>query len=148
MSYSRMRLVIGMPTILKKNLSCVWIAVWLSIGLAGCGPSAEDGPAGQQGGSAGGQEGTSIAGQPTELGQAAVCPELEPHPIAASIAEDFDTEYDQVIEWFCGGHTFEDILLALQTERLGSVGAADLLAERSEGKSWDVVWAELGITTR
>jgi hypothetical protein len=74
------------------------------------------------------------------------CPELDPHPIAAAIAEDLETEYDQVIEWFCGGHTFEDILLALQTEKLAGAAAADLLRERERGKPWEVIWRELGIT--
>lgn len=77
----------------------------------------------------------------------AACTDLEEHPIAAAIAEDFEADYDDVIGWFCAGHSFEDILLALQTERLAPMNVPALLAERDQGKSWHRIWKDLGITT-
>lgn len=119
------------------------LAAALSIFLAGCAasPTPPFVPVGE----------AATAAPPTRAGSvepepAAVCPDIEPHPIAVSIADDFDAPYEDVVEWFCGGHTFEDILLALQTDKLAPVGAEVLLAERRQGKTWSAIWAERGIT--
>jgi len=74
------------------------------------------------------------------------CTDLDPHPIGAEIAGTYDVAYEDVMGWFCGGHTFEDILLALQTQTLADVELERLLDERWQGKSWDQIWDEVGIT--
>lgn len=68
----------------------------------------------------------------------------ERHAIGESIAETFETPYEQVMTWFCEGHEFEDILLALQTQEDSGVPAEELLAMRPE-KAWEQIWEELGL---
>jgi len=74
------------------------------------------------------------------------CTDLDPHPIGVEIAATHDVAYKDVMGWFCDGHTFEDILLALQTKKLADVEFEWLLDERLQGKSWDQIWDEAGIT--
>jgi len=74
------------------------------------------------------------------------CTDLDPHPIGAEIAGTYDLAYKDVMGWFCSGHTFEDILLALQTKKLADVELEWLLDKRLQGKSWDQIWDETGIT--
>ncbi len=73
-----------------------------------------------------------------------VCTETEPHPAGASIADKLDVSYEQVMDWLCGGETFDDILLALQTSRLSDLTAKELL-ERKDQIGWEAVWEERGL---
>jgi hypothetical protein len=74
------------------------------------------------------------------------CVETNPHPIGQSIADTYDTTtYDQVMIWFCDGSTFDDILLALETNDLTGVPVEDLLALRAAGTDWDQIWQDLGL---
>ena len=84
------------------------------------------------------EESPSLVDQP--------CTDLDPHPIGAEIAGTYDVAYKDVMGWFCSGHTFEDILLALQTKKLADVELEWLLDKRLRGKSWDQIWDETGIT--
>ena len=69
------------------------------------------------------------------------------NPIGQSIAEDFDTvDYQQVIDWFCNGAEFEDILVALETETLTEISASDMLQMLAEGLTWDEIWQSIGLT--
>lgn len=77
--------------------------------------------------------------QPSE-----VCPQPDPHPIGVSITEKFDVPYEEVMDWFCKGETFEDILLALETEELTGRTLEELFGMKGH-KSWEDVWKELGI---
>ena len=72
----------------------------------------------------------------------------ETHPIGQSIAEQFEeeTNYDQVMVWFCNGALFDDILTALQTEKLSGTPAKDLLQMQAGGLTWDQIWNEIGLT--
>jgi len=72
------------------------------------------------------------------------CPEEDPHPIGKSIAEKFNTTYEKVINWYCDGYIFEDILLALETSKMTDVEPEGLL-EKLETKNWDKIWQDLGI---
>lgn len=76
-----------------------------------------------------------------------VCPETSPHPVAADIADTFDVEYELVIGWFCDGYPFDEILLALQTQKIVDVEVESLLEERVAGKSWDDIWRDLEIVS-
>jgi hypothetical protein len=80
-----------------------------------------------------------------EAGPAAVCPDPAPHPIGLSISETFEASYAQVIEWYCAGQSFEDILLALQTEELTGHPVAEIFALK-EQMTWDEIWTELYTT--
>lgn len=73
------------------------------------------------------------------------CPEEDPQPIAVSISEKFDVSYEKVIDWYCDGYIFEDILLALQTSKMSDV-EPDTLLKEIEAKTWEEIWEDLGIT--
>jgi hypothetical protein len=79
-----------------------------------------------------------------EIQPSAACPQLDPHPIGESITEKFDVPYEEVMDWFCKGETFEDILLALETQELTGRTLEELFAMKHQ-KSWENVWKELGI---
>ena len=72
------------------------------------------------------------------------CTEVDPHPVGVSIAEKFDVSYERVMTWFCGGYSFDEILVALQTSGMSDRAPEELLAMRAN-KSWDQIWTELGI---
>lgn len=76
------------------------------------------------------------------------CTQEEQHPIAQSIADDFGVSYDQVIAWACGGESFDDILLALQTSELAKRSPDELLALKKKAGDWDKVWQSLGLDTQ
>lgn len=72
------------------------------------------------------------------------CPLANPHPVAENIAQKYQLEYDEVIDWYCQGYEFEDILLALQTSRLTEVAVEDLLT-LSETQSWSEIWEDFDL---
>lgn len=72
------------------------------------------------------------------------CTEVDPHPLGVSIAEKFDVSYERVMMWFCSGHSFDEILVALQTSGMSDRSPEELLTMRAN-KSWDQIWTELGI---
>jgi hypothetical protein len=74
----------------------------------------------------------------------AACPQPDPHPIGESISEKFEVPYAEVMDWFCGGETFEDILLALETQDLSGRSVEELFIMK-EQMSWEDIWKELGI---
>lgn len=63
------------------------------------------------------------------------------HPIARNIAATYEVAYEQVMEWFSAGSSFEDILLALETDRLTELTVEDLLTRAAE-VSWEQLWDE------
>jgi hypothetical protein len=75
------------------------------------------------------------------------CTEVDPHPVAQGIARKFDVTYEEVMTWFCGGHSFDDILLALETAELVDRPADELLTMK-ENSSWDQLWEELGLVSQ
>lgn len=72
------------------------------------------------------------------------CTEVDPHPLGVSIAEKFDVGYERVMVWFCNGHTFDEILIALQTSGMSDASVEELLVMR-QNQSWDQIWTELGV---
>ncbi|MFO7944425.1 MAG: hypothetical protein R6U51_09045 [Anaerolineales bacterium] len=85
------------------------------------------------------------AEQSEEEKNTSACPEEDPQPIAVSISEKFDVSYEKVIDWYCDGYIFEDILLALQTSKMSDV-EPDTLLKEIEAKTWEEIWDNLGIT--
>ena len=73
------------------------------------------------------------------------CTETDPHPVGQEIAENYDVTYEEVMTWFCGGHAFDDILIALETSEATAVTVEDLLT-MSEKMSWEEIWVEVGFT--
>ncbi|MFO7625325.1 MAG: hypothetical protein R6V73_13335 [Anaerolineales bacterium] len=80
-----------------------------------------------------------------EGAQAAECLSPEAQTMGSSIAANFETTYEQVMGWYCAGHEFEDILLALETADSVDVPPADLLSKLEQGQSWDEIWKEIGL---
>ena len=71
----------------------------------------------------------------------APCPGEEINKIGQAIVEDFeDVEYDEVMYWFCEGASFEDILVALETETVSGTLAEDMLLMLVDGYTWDEIW--------
>lgn len=67
--------------------------------------------------------------------------------MADSIADDYPfSSGGEVMNWFCEGAEFEDILLALETEDLTGVTAEEMLEMLAEGLSWDEIWLVVGLT--
>lgn len=88
---------------------------------------------------------SSDEAQTGESAADANCTELNPHPIGASIAADYEVSYEQVMTWFCSGYSFENILIALETSEAVEVPAEALLQMLLE-KEWEEIWVEVGLT--
>lgn len=73
------------------------------------------------------------------------CAGSERHPIGQSIAETYEVSYERVMTWFCGGYSFENILIALETSEAVDVPADTLLQMLLE-KEWEEIWVEVGFT--
>ena len=67
------------------------------------------------------------------------------HPVGESIARNYDLPYRDVISIYCAGYSFEEILLALESEAQSGMAALDILEMRADGLSWDEIWRELGL---
>lgn len=75
------------------------------------------------------------------------CYGSETHEIGLGIAEKFtETTYEQVMIWFCNGAEFEDILVALQTEKLTKIPAEEMLIMLADDWNWDEIWQLIGLT--
>ena len=71
----------------------------------------------------------------------------DPHPIGQAIAEVYpdQTNYEQVMVWFCNGFEFEDIMTALQTAEETDYTANALLIMFESGKTWEEIWTLTGL---
>ena len=75
------------------------------------------------------------------------CLGTEPHPIGVNIAANYDVDYALVMDWYCDGNGFDDIILALETNAISNdLIVEDLLQLIDEGMSWDEIWTEFGVT--
>lgn len=75
------------------------------------------------------------------------CYGAEPNVIGMGIAESFpETTYELVMAWFCDGAEFEDILVALQTERITDFPAGEMLLMLADDWTWDEIWQVTGLT--
>lgn len=73
------------------------------------------------------------------------CTDADPHPIAVSITGTYDVTYEQVMTWFCGGYSFENILIALETAEATDYDP-DVLLQMLLEKDWEQIWTEIGLT--
>jgi hypothetical protein len=67
------------------------------------------------------------------------------HPVGARLAARYDVTYKQVMDWFCEGIGFGQIMLALQTARQINVEPATLLDRRLAGEGWGEIWQDAGL---
>lgn len=68
------------------------------------------------------------------------CGGTEVHPIAESIAETFGVPYDQLMDYYCQGIGFEELLLALETASESNVDLEDVIAARQQQHTWEQIW--------
>ena len=74
------------------------------------------------------------------------CYGSEPNQIALGIIEKFEkTTYEQVMVWFCNGAEFENIRVALQTEKETGYPAEDLLLLIAGDQTWEEIWLSIGL---
>jgi len=68
------------------------------------------------------------------------------HPMGKSISDLYqNTTYEEVMQWFCSGFLFEDILTALQTAEQTNTAPQELLSRFENGQTWEEIWLELGL---
>jgi hypothetical protein len=80
------------------------------------------------------------------------CASGETHPVAASLAEQYEVDPAVIMAWFCpdegeedNGFGFGQIMLALQTAE-GDIDLAEtFLAARAAGDGWGRIWQELDL---
>ena len=82
---------------------------------------------------------------PDENSENDACTYTDPHPIGQSIAETYVVSYQQVMDWFCSGFSFENILIALETSQAVDI-PPDTLLEMLLEKEWEDIWQEIGFT--
>lgn len=74
------------------------------------------------------------------------CYDPEPNQIALGIVDNYEeVTYEQVMTWFCDGADFENILLALQTEKESGYPAEELLLMIAGDQTWEEIWLEIGL---
>ena len=73
------------------------------------------------------------------------CLNSEMRVMGENISQQFDfVTDDQVMTWFCNGAEFEDILTALQTEKVTGQSTQELLEMLVNDLSWDEIWQSIG----
>lgn len=75
------------------------------------------------------------------------CASAEANELGAAIAADYAfTTLEQVMDWFCAGAEFEDILVALETADQTGESAEEMLTMLAAGLSWEEIWQVVGLT--
>lgn len=73
------------------------------------------------------------------------------HPVAASIAETYEVEYQTVMDWFCGGEGeegsnatgFGNIMLALHTAEISDTSVEEIMELRASDQGWGQIWQDV-----
>jgi hypothetical protein len=70
----------------------------------------------------------------------------EGHPVAMALSEEFDVDYDTIMEWHCDGTGFGNISRALMMAELsGEYTAEELLDMHHSGTGWGQIKKELDV---
>jgi hypothetical protein len=69
----------------------------------------------------------------------------KPHPVAAGISQTYGIPLENVMVYFCDGHGFGQIMLALQTKSLTGVDVSETLGSRESGMGWGEIWKNMGL---
>ena len=73
------------------------------------------------------------------------CLNSEMSILGRNIASQFENvSFEQIMTWFCSGAEFEDILIALQTEKATGQPAQGLLEMLVTDLTWDKIWQSIG----
>jgi len=78
------------------------------------------------------------------------CEGSETHPVAQSMAEHYDVDSSQIMNWFCGsdqapGIGLGQIMLALRKQDESGPSAQEMLRRRAGGEGWGQIWQDLGL---
>lgn len=74
---------------------------------------------------------------------------VDPHPMGMNISENYDVTYKEVMDWYSENHSFDDIILALETsDLLTGYKPDELLSMRQDGLSWDQIWDRIELTPK
>jgi len=60
------------------------------------------------------------------------------------ITQTYEVSQQELMEWYNGGRSFQDIMKALQTSQLSNIPPEELLT-RSLNQSWEEIWREIGV---
>ena len=71
-----------------------------------------------------------------------------PHPAGERLAELYGVDYLTLQEWFCSGHGWGQVMLALQTGMITGDDPGTLLDQRDSGMGWGEIWQDLGLIGR
>jgi hypothetical protein len=69
----------------------------------------------------------------------------KPHPVAAGISQTYGMPVADVMAYFCDGHGFGQIMLALQTKAIKGTEVSETLGSRKAGIGWGQIWKGLGM---
>jgi len=73
------------------------------------------------------------------------CLNSEMSVLGKNISAQFEyVSFEQIMTWFCNGAEFEDILIALQTEKVTGQPAQGLLEMLVTDLTWDEIWQSIG----
>ncbi len=74
------------------------------------------------------------------------CVGTDSHPVAMTLAEAFDTDYETIIGWHCAGYGFGEIGRALLlADQVEGVTAEELLGSFAEGTGWGNILREFDV---
>lgn len=65
--------------------------------------------------------------------------------LGSSIAGSYGISVEAIMDWYCSGYAFEDILLALQTTAQVELSPDELLHRLGQGQTWDEIWVDIGL---
>lgn len=60
------------------------------------------------------------------------------------LEDTYEISDQQLMKWYSGGKTFQDIMKALQTSQLAGLSPEELLI-RTNTQSWEEIWKEIGV---
>ncbi len=66
-------------------------------------------------------------------------------PVAENLAQTYGVSYENVINLFCQGYGFGEIMLALQTSQTANLPPDNLLTLKNESGGWGQVWQDLNL---
>ena len=111
---------------------------WVAVSIKRVGPGSEDDDD---------DEGEKPEGFQDNSAFCAEGKQEKPHPLAPKIAERYGVSEEWVMEKYCNGYSIGAIMLAIKTSQIEGMTATpdDLLANRSSGNGWGLIWKDLGL---
>ncbi len=65
------------------------------------------------------------------------------HPFAAAISDTYSTSVSVVMDYFCQGYGFGEVMLALQTNQINNEEVSTMLDLRRSGQGWGQIWQDM-----